>query len=220
MNKAAIFKIVGIIIVPFMVMLAAIFFLYPKINEDKYEQIVQEFEQKQEEQFQNYGQDVSLGNSQTKYSGVVPTMNEVDRPENNSLSDTGKFVLPDSAVQHDSLYSGFITKADNQIKQLENNELRLHGLIDSLYAEIDQLEMKVDSLQNAESMEEKVDPAQFTERIKSLLNLEDDELSPILENLTNNQIVRLYYAGGTIQRQKILRALEAKKAAEIMTEIM
>ncbi len=65
-----------------------------------------------------------------------------------------------------------------------------------------------------------MDKEEFAVRIKSLLNLEDDELSPILENLNTDQIVKLYYAGGTIQRQKILRALEAKKAAEIMTEIM
>lgn len=220
MNKAVILKIAGIIIVTFLVMIAAIFFLYPKLNEEKYDQIVDEFEQKQEEVFQNYSQDVPQEAERARYSGLNANINEVAQQNLASVVDSSFYELPDSLAPKDSVYSMMLNKAGNQIKQLEENELRLHGLIDSLYAEIDQLEMKIDSLQNSEPKEEQLDPAEFAERIKSLLNLEDEQLSPILENMNNEQIVKLYFAGGTIQRQKILRALEAKKAAEIMTEIM
>jgi len=108
----------------------------------------------------------------------------------------------------------------NTVEMFEENEMRLHGVIDSLYVRIDQLEQLVDSLQNPVEENNELDPAEFTERVKSLLNLEEDELGPILKNMTKGQIVRLYNGGGTIQRQKILRSMEADKAAELMTEIM
>lgn len=227
MNKTVILKIAGFIVIPFLVMLAGIFFLYPKINEDKYEEIVQEFELKQEEQLQSMASDLPTVHYEPRRTASTGgTMNR-PTPQNslvqqNSIAtiDSALFQRPDSLVQKDSLYKQLLLKADKNIQNLEQNELRLHGVIDSLYAELDRLEMKVDSLENTESEVDNVNNEEFAVRIKSLLNLEDDELSPILENLNTDQIVKLYYAGGTIQRQKILRALEAKKAAEIMTEIM
>lgn len=227
MNKTVVLKIAGFIIVPFLVMLAGIFFLYPKINEDKYEEIVNEFELKQEEELQSMTTD--LPPIQHVPRQTASSENGTSRPvaqsgfvQQNSFAtvDSALFQRADSLVQKDSLYKQLLLKADKNIQHLEQNELRLHGVIDSLYAELDRLEMKVDSLENAETEVENVDTEEFAVRIKSLLNLEDDELSPILENLSTDQIVKLYYAGGTLQRQKILRALEAKKAAEIMTEIM
>jgi hypothetical protein len=223
MNKTVILKLAGFIIIPFLVMLAGIFFLYPKLNEDKYDEIVKEFELKQEEQLQSMTSDLPPVNYEPRrYASTeeVAAQNNVVQQSSFANVDSALFQRTDSLVQKDSLYQQLLVKADKNINQLEKNELRLHGVIDSLYAELDRLEMKLDSLENIESDAETVNMEEFAVRIKSLLNLEDDELSPILENLSTDQIVKLYYAGGTIQRQKILRALEAKKAAEIMTEIM
>jgi Mg/Co/Ni transporter MgtE len=60
----------------------------------------------------------------------------------------------------------------------------------------------------------------FKDRVKSLLNLEEDELAPILEKMTSNQLVRLYTEAGNTQREKILRALNSERAARLITEVM
>lgn len=60
----------------------------------------------------------------------------------------------------------------------------------------------------------------FSERVKSLLNLDEGELAPIVNKMSNGQLVRLYRGGGNIQREKLLRSLEPERAAEIMNEIM
>ncbi|MAO63683.1 MAG: hypothetical protein CL666_01655 [Balneola sp.] len=213
MNKAAILKITGAILVTFIVMVVAIFFLYPKINEEEYTQMVSEFEAQQEQVLQSESQQYSVS--------------EVDP----SAYQTAGFAGSDLGLDSASISSGNTTLPDSlmvidreqyqlKLKEMENNEIRLHSLIDSLYAEIDQLDQQLTGMAEASSEKEELDPAEFTERVKSLLNLEEDELSPILQQMTNEQVVRLYFGGGTIQRQKILRSLEPKRAAELMTEIM
>lgn len=63
-------------------------------------------------------------------------------------------------------------------------------------------------------------PEAINDRLKSLLNLEEGDLSPILQKLSNQQIVKIYISGGNTQREKILRALKPEKAAEIIEEVM
>lgn len=211
MNKAAILKLTGITLALFIIMVVGLFFLYPKLNEEEYNQLVSEFEQEQEQALQNqplgsYAQPLdSTAYQSAGFSG--------DSADSASFA-TGAGNLPDSLM--------VIDRGEYQLKleEMENNEIRLHGIIDSLYAEIDQLDQQIATLVDAPEENEEMDPAEFTERVKSLLSLEEDELSPILEQMTNEQVVRLYFGGGTIQRQKILRSLEAKRAAELMTEIM
>ncbi len=211
MNKVTILKITGILLVPFLIMLGGVFFLYPHLNEEKYDEIVETFEQQQEESFNEGAFSYKPGdNKQDTVSGTfsdsVATQSSMD-----SLSVDTAYIAGEVESMGQSL---------NTVEMFEENEIRLHGVIDSLYVRIDQLEQLVDSLQNPVEENNELDPAEFTERVKSLLNLEEDELGPILKNMTKGQIVRLYNGGGTIQRQKILRSMEADKAAELMTEIM
>ena len=211
MNKVTILKITGILLVPFLIMLGGVFFLYPHLNEEKYDEIVETFEQQQEESFNEGAFSYKPGdNKQDTVSGTfsdsVATQSSMD-----SLSVDTAYIAGEVESMGQSL---------NTVEMFEENEIRLHGVIDSLYVRIDQLEQLVDSLQNPVEENNELDPAEFTERVKSLLNLEEDELGPILKNMTKGQVVRLYNGGGTIQRQKILRSMEADKAAELMTEIM
>jgi transcriptional regulator of heat shock response len=60
----------------------------------------------------------------------------------------------------------------------------------------------------------------FKDRVKSLLNLEEDEMAPILDKMTSKQLVRLYKEAGNTQREKILRALKSDQAARLITEVM
>jgi len=192
-------------------MLGGVFFLYPHLNEEKYNEIVETFEQQQEESFNEGAFSYKPGdNKQDTVSGTfsdsVATQSSMD-----SLSVDTAYIAGEVESMGQSL---------NTVEMFEENEIRLHGVIDSLYVRIDQLEQLVDSLQNPIEENNELDPTEFADRVKSLLNLEEEELGPILKNMTKGQIVRLYNGGGTIQRQKILRSLEADKAAELMTEIM
>ncbi|MEO1022657.1 MAG: hypothetical protein AAFW89_08935 [Bacteroidota bacterium] len=102
---------------------------------------------------------------------------------------------------------------------------KLAGLseVDSLYRVIDYLEYQIDSLVNreviiAQEMQRKEE--EFTSRVKSLLNLEEDQLGPILEKMNNEQLLRLYTNGSSTQREKILRVVKPAKAAQLIAEIM
>ena len=211
MNKVTILKITGILLVPFLIMLGGVFFLYPHMNEEKYNEIVETFEQQQEESFNEGALSYKPGDSKQDtvsgtFSDSVATQASMD-----SIGVDTAYIAGEVESMGQSL---------NTVEMFEENEIRLHGVIDSLYVRIDQLEQLVDSLQNPIEENNELDPTEFADRVKSLLNLEEEELGPILKNMTKGQIVRLYNGGGTIQRQKILRSMEADKAAELMTEIM
>jgi Mg/Co/Ni transporter MgtE len=55
---------------------------------------------------------------------------------------------------------------------------------------------------------------------KSLLQLDDKELAPIVNLLNQSQLMNLYENSGSRQREKLLRTLEPKKAAAILKEVM
>lgn len=118
----------------------------------------------------------------------------------------------------------------------------LNYQVDSLRNREDLLLIRIDSLQEAngslreelENMADKIIESQqetvqnsviaaneeFAERVKSLLNLDEEELGPIIERMSKEQLVRLYREGGNIQREKILRSLQPDRAAELIQEVM
>ncbi|MFP8488658.1 hypothetical protein ACKGJO_06100 [Gracilimonas sp. Q87] len=214
MSKSAILKIAGIVLIPFILMLVGAFFLYPQLNEEKFNEIVTNFEEQQEEQFKNDLQ--KERNTNAVNQKVISKESLSDSMEvyvTTEVDSVNIEELPDS-IQN------ITSKTESEIHRFEQSEIRLHGIIDSLYAVIEELEAQIELLSNPVEEKTELDPKEFSERVKSLLNLEEDELRPILEKMTKDQIVRLYDGGGTIQRQKILRSLGADEAAELMTEIM
>lgn len=76
------------------------------------------------------------------------------------------------------------------------------------------------------------DPRQVSEQVtgasreeleaisKSLLRMDEDALSPIVNLLEDEQLISIYNTGSSLQREKLLRALEPKKAAEILKKVM
>lgn len=191
MNKAVIIKIAGLITVPLLVMIVAMYFLYPYINKDDYQGLVQEQEQKKAAEFEELG---------------FPAQ-----------EDSLVAVLSDTAMVMDSVAIDTLVTDELQLALEENT--RLHQRVDSLIAEIEVLKANQPEEIDVEEMQQ-LSKEEFAQRIKSLLNLEEDDLGPILEKMTNEQLVRLYNGGGTIQREKILRSLNSDKAAKLMTEIM
>ena len=191
MNKSVIIKIAGLITVPLLVMIIAMYFLYPYINKEDYQELVQAQEEKLDAEFDALG---------------IPTE-----------QDSVVAILSDTVQVMDSL--AIDTLVIDELKLALNENTRLHQVVDSLVAEIELLKANQPKEITNENIQE-LSKEEFAQRVKSLLNLEEDDLAPILERMTNEQLVRLYNGGGTIQREKILRSLNSDKAAKLMTEIM
>jgi hypothetical protein len=194
MNKAAILKIVGFLVVPFLVLVVVLFFLYPYLKADTYQDIVEA--------------------NQGEY-GVPMTQADTTFAAGDSLQ-----MLPDS-LRMDSLQVPDSLNINSTEYLTSENEL-LHMKLDSLRIALralkldrDKKQEQLDAIQNSELSSE-----EFLERVKSLYNLEKDELAPILDKMTGKQLVRLYKEGSSRQREKMLRSLNSDKAAKLLTEIM
>lgn len=62
--------------------------------------------------------------------------------------------------------------------------------------------------------------ADLEEISKSLLRMDEEALAPILDLLDDDQLVRLYKSSSNMQRQKLLQSLEPKKAADLLKKVM
>ena len=181
-------KIIGIIIGSFIGVFALMFFLYPYINQEHYEELMQ------------------------------------------SNDTAGDFLMADGMMSEEEY-----EELQEELQQLrvENNELQesvdsLEQLNEDLGLEIHEWENMEDFMPVAGSPDEPVqqgssfymDDEEFGERVKSLLNLDEEELRPIVSEMDDGQLVRLYQSGGTIQREKLLRSLSPQRAADLMSEVM
>lgn len=192
MDKSVLIKLIGFLVVTFIIMVVASFFLFPYLSSDTYKEIVEDHEKKQ---FASWD------------STFVP----------DSLSQE---VLSADSLQSEALDSiTTITKSELSILKIEKVKLqtRLDSLSSAHYQLKKELEEKSKKIRDYES---NLAPEEFSNRVKSLLNLEVEELAPILQKMTNTQLVKMYMNGGNTQREKILRALDADKAAQIISEVM
>lgn len=197
MQVTSLLKYAGILVAVFLSCVVALFFLYPYLDEEGYE------------------------------NAVLQTQ------ELNAISDSGN--------NYSDLSEGSLEYLENELEQYSQNESNLLEKIDSLTEANALIKLQLDSvLVLNDSLETKAgnqteanlsedtslfadtneDPEDFAERIKSLLNLDEEELAPIVNQMSNAQLVRLYRGGGNIQREKLLRSLESERAAELITEIM
>lgn len=184
-------KIIGIVIGSFIGVFALIFFLYPYLNQEQYNEII----------------------------------------------DAGE---PGDTVENAWVGGADVTAEElenlqEEISRLQSVNSEMQNTIDSLRLINEDLQLEIEEWKNmedfmpvAESPTESVqrgstlfmDDEEFGERVKSLLNLDEPELAPIVQEMDDGQLVRLYQNGGTIQREKLLRALNPKRAAKLMSEVM
>ncbi len=187
-------KIPGIIIGSFIGVFALVFFLYPYINEDHFNELI--------------------GASEAGDSAAI----------------TESYLSGSSVVSEEELE---LMQQEIVSLQAANNELldtidSLEQVNEDLQLEIREWENMEDFMPVAETPNEPVQRGataymsdeEFSERVKSLLNLDEDELSPIVREMDDGQLIRLYYSGGNIQREKLLRSLEPARAARVMNEVM
>jgi len=55
---------------------------------------------------------------------------------------------------------------------------------------------------------------------KSLLNLDVEEIAPIVNRLQDSDLIKVYKSASNMQREKLLRALAPEKASKILIQVM
>lgn len=99
----------------------------------------------------------------------------------------------------------------NRISSSQSNKIdSLQNLLNTRTKKLDQLQKLVVTKQD-QSVEETV---------KSVLNLDEDALSPIVNKLSYNQLLVLYKKASSMQKEKLLKSLNPDKAAEILKKVM
>jgi transcriptional regulator of heat shock response len=193
MNKGKIVKIAGFLVIPIVLMLVVVYLLYPMINEDKYDLIIRT---------NGMMYDSLALDSLTKIDSLISidSMHVADSPN----LDTPKTI----EVQKNP---NIVTKIDSLERMIYLLTTRLEGL---------EMKEKMSKVPQQSNNSDNDYEEAFKDRVKSLLNLEEDEMAPILDKMTSKQLVRLYKEAGNTQREKILRALKSDQAARLITEVM
>lgn len=200
MDRKSILIYTGIIIGAFVVITIVTYFLYPYLNEERYEQIVA-----------NAQQNIPIADTDLEYisSEFDHLNNELEqlREEERRL-----IAIIDSLS---AIHEHLVADGDIQTALRENIPAQTSPSVIPPQARPAANEPDADLLAANELNEE-----EFSERVKSLLNLDEHELAPIVNQMTQQELVRLYKGGGNIQREKLLRSLDPKQAAQLMKEIM
>lgn len=194
-----ILKIIAFIVLPVIPLTIAAYFLYPYINEKGYQQVAKKYQNEV-----NIGDSVQVGN----VGGEVKTIGE----DFATLKERSKAFQKKITVlksQVDSLSA----VNDSLAKLLKNAPNATSTAGDSLTAG------DTTTIEGAKKLATLSDK-ELADNVKSLLALDLEDLSPILNEMTNRQLLRLYKVGSSLERKKILRALESKRAAKLMTELM
>lgn len=186
--------IIGAVLVSLLpVFLVVFYFLYPKINADRYEEVINR--QVEEEQIA-FSKNVNLDDPDLnkEFEGMANQMQEYLEREDK------------------------LNRSIDSLKQVNDS---LNVLMAAIQDSINQ---RTSTVRQEEIVENNAGIAgfdeNFSDRIKSLLNLDEEELAPIVDKMNKDQLVRLYQGGGSIQREKLLRALKPERAAELMQKIM
>lgn len=193
MNKSVIIKLAVILIVPILVLTVALYFLYPYLNEEKYQQIV--------------GRD-SVATS--NYQGLLPDTLRTDMITGELPVEMDTLIVENRHLLR--VVDSLRTANDTLRQQLEESRKKQDT--------VDQQSSGQEAIATVAGNKQQVPAETFAERVKSLLNLETRELSPIINQMDDKQIVRLYRGASSMQREKLLRSLKPERAAKLMSEIM
>lgn len=203
MMKNNAIKVLAVIFGPFLALLVLIYFVYPQINEEKYNQVIDEFRDSDEFEPELYDPAPRIASTQSV--GSLP--NQLD-------------LLMGEQLSLQNIIDSLQTEKELLLSEIQE----LHEQRDAVLAQLDggQAQPVNDTVQAGLQMADATAGAneEFSERVKSLLNLDEEELAPIVRQLSNEQLVRLYYSAGNIQREKLLRSLSADRAAILMEKIM
>lgn len=194
MNTKKLLKIFGFIIGPLIPLTIAIYFLFPYLNEEKYEEIAKT---------DDYADVIADDEMIDAIGADFETIKEqvvAFRKDNRNLQMT----LDSLRMVNDSLKKA-LASTKSELEELSGTQGQ---------NEDPETEAALAETTREEEEEE------FKENIKSFLSLDDENLAPIINQLSDDQLVRLYKGGSSLHRKKLLRTLESKRAAQLMTEVM
>jgi len=202
-----ILKIIGAFIGSFIVMLGAVFFLYPYLNAEKYEEIVMP---------RNADGEIVATTSRYNREEFQALTSELERLQQHNaqlteLVDSLTVVatgLP--SVSLDSLVQAEIM-ARNLVEA--GSEEALASITPEMIA------TSIPDAVREEAAPEEDDEA-IRQRVNSLLNLDEEEMMPIVSELSSEQLQTLYRVASNQQREKLLRSLPPNRAARLMQEVL
>lgn len=118
------------------------------------------------------------------------------------------------------------------LKKLQNEVEDLRQVNDSLMQADEFKSSQLDSLKEVlqkvqeqkkelkQDIPEKIAGETVENISKSLLNLDEAALAPIVNLLEDEKLVALYQSASNLQREKLLRSLKPEKAANILKKVM
>ncbi len=172
--------IVGGSLVSFIVMMAAMYFLYPYINPEMKKEL------------------------------------EEQKPEVEQATRFDPTQYGPKAVDSLNTHVHTLKQTVDSLKTLETSYI---SQIDSLEEQITQVQEEKEEIK-PEELPEEITANNLEDISKSLLNLDEDALSPIVNLLEDKQLVGLYNSANNMQRAKLLRSLKPDKAATILKKVM
>lgn len=229
MDRSKIIKYTGFVFGSFIVITVIVFFLYPYLNEKKYGEIVESSEP--EITSKESTDDLRLGGEfeylserisfykkeQTRLLAIIDSLKnnneEIKREYEKQIAD----LLEQNAEMETAVAQTPIQQTPVQQQQQQPQPATPQPAQAQFVANTGNNMANPGNMGMEMNQEEQ---EEFFDRVKSFLNLDEEELAPIVSKLDNEELVRLYRGGGTIQREKLLRSLKPDRAAEIMKEIM
>lgn len=218
MNRSTLL-IIGLLIFSFLGMLVGFYFFYPQLNEEKYQEISSAASESDSTSTSNlkamagtpYFRTYADITNQIEYLMNEQLTLQVTVDSLNNLKEELIARLPEIQDELNNTNNQDGSTPTEGVSQAGTNRMA------------DQTEAQVQPPQNLFGAMETVQPEEeeaFADRVKSLLNLDEEELGPILSKLNNDQLTRLYRSAGNIQREKLLRSLNPDRAAKLMESIM
>jgi hypothetical protein len=186
---------VGILAGSFLVILIIMYLLFPVLNPGEAEkQELAMAEEQSENQLNRISETV---NSENEYSAdVAPGITEDVNNDSISLAE------PDVLSQNDMSIDEkrYIEQIDS-LKQVVENLKKEH-------------ELELQEVTNVQFEE------QVQETTKTLLSMDEDALAPIVNELEEPILIKLYNTATGMQKRKLLQSLEPEKASRILKLVM
>jgi len=200
-NKKGVLKILALIIGPIIPMMIAAYFLFPYLNTTKYQKVVRQF--KKEHRAKGMGidtSDVYMMGDDSDTLNERDTERDTERVFQKSI-DKLRTKIDSFKAENDSLNALLVVK-DKQIKMLKAQQ------------------KAGSNSASTTTQNKKVSDKQFTENMKSLLSLDTELLTPIIKEMSDNDVIRLYEKASSLQKRKLLQSLKASRAAKLMEKVL
>ena|SRR6056297_707076 len=186
---------IGVLAGSFLVILILVYLLFPVINPEEAEK-----------------HELVMAEEQTENQMISETESEIsDEGQMTEIPfDTTEVVSKDSTSQRVT-----DNTSENEISKMEQ-----------LYiAQIDSLKQVVEKLKKEHELElQEVTTVQLEEKVqettKTLLSMDENALAPILNELEEPILIKLYNTATGMQKRKLLQSLQPEKASRILKLVM